>query len=260
MPYDHKNNAGNKGDVWKHAILVSIARHIHVAESFKYVESHSGAPFHSIASATAWRRGIGDILELNTSHPYAIAARAWIDKQIYPAGWKLFVDEFAQRCKDIQVVLCDTSREVANRYNELPSDFSPSHVDGIFKRQDGFAYVRDVSADLVFLDPPYSPHAASDWANLAGACNDLREHRVPHIAWYPIYWPTRPNELVALTGEIGFEVMWAEMGSKPSQNMKGCGMLLSPEMASILRKDDPELVNLASLLGSAEGPVERRPN
>lgn len=260
MPYDHKNNAGNRGDVWKHAVLVSIARHIDVAESFKYVETHSGAPFHSLANARAWRRGVGDILESNADHPYSEAARAWINRQIYPAGWKFFVDALTPRCKKIQVVLCDTSKEVANRYNELSRDFSSNHVDGIFKHRDGFAYVRDVSADLVFLDPPYSPNAASDWASLATACNNLRQRRVPHIAWYPIYWPTRPNELVALTGEVGLEVMWAEMGSKPSQNMKGCGMLLSPEMASILRKDDPDLVSLASLLGSAEGPIERRPN
>ena len=258
MAYDHNYNAGNKGDVWKHAVLVSIAQRIDVSEKFKYVETHSGAPFHSLTNSRAWRRGIGDILELNASHPYAEAARAWIDRQVYPAGWKLFVDALAPRCKDIRVMLCDTSKEVADRYNELSSDFTPNHVDGIFKHRDGFAYVRDVSADLVFLDPPYSPNAASDWANLASACNDLRNRRVPHIAWYPIYWPTRPNELVALTGEMGLEVIWTEMGSKPSQNMKGCGMLLSRELAFLLQAGDPYLAELASLLGSTQGILKRR--
>lgn len=54
--------------------------------------------------------------------------------------------------------------------------------------------------------------------------------------------------------------MWAEMGSKPSQNMKGCGMLLSKELRSVLQADDASLREVAVLLGSADGPVERSAN
>lgn len=53
-------------------------------------------------------------------------------------------------------------------------------------------------------------------------------------------------------------MIWAEMGSKPSQNMKGCGMLLSQELASILRTDDPYLSEPASRVGSTNGTMKCR--
>ena len=61
-----------------------------------------------------------------------------------------------------------------------------------------------------------------------------------------------------MTEEIDLELMWAEMGSKLSQNMKGCGMLFSQELAALPQADDLYLAELASLLGSAQGILETR--
>ena len=47
--------------------------------------------------------------------------------------------------------------------------------------------------------------------------------------WYPIYWPTKPQELIDDTGMIGHELLWAEFGDKPSQNPKGCGFAYKTE-------------------------------
>src|SRR6056297_1992731 len=72
MAYDHSRKAGNLGDIWKHAVLVSIAERIKAQNDFRYVESHSGAPIHNLTDGGEWRRGIGAIVDKvdQSSHPY----------------------------------------------------------------------------------------------------------------------------------------------------------------------------------------------
>ena len=49
MAYDHARKAGNRGDVWKHAVLVALTDAITTdSSSFRYVESHAGAPLHDL--------------------------------------------------------------------------------------------------------------------------------------------------------------------------------------------------------------------
>lgn len=48
MKYSHSRKAGNAGDVWKHAVLITIAGAMPVGDDVLYVESHSGAPVHSL--------------------------------------------------------------------------------------------------------------------------------------------------------------------------------------------------------------------
>ena len=63
LPYDHGGKAGNLGDVWKHAVLVSIAARVEASRPFTYVESHSGAPTYRLAENGEWRRGIRVVLD-----------------------------------------------------------------------------------------------------------------------------------------------------------------------------------------------------
>ena len=53
------------------------------------------------------------------------------------------------------------------------------------------------------------------------------------MAWYPVYWPTKPQRLVDTTGCVAWEVLWTPFGSKPAQNLLGCGMLASRNLAPL---------------------------
>lgn len=79
------------------------------------------------------------------------------------------------------------------------------------------------------------------------------------MAWYPIYWPTKPTQLVKETGLSGWGVMWKEYGARHSQNMKGCGMLVPDNLAPVVESARSELEAVASLMRSAGGISIRRP-
>ena len=59
MLYNHSKKAGNRGDVWKHAILTLIADHIEIkSEKFIWLETHAGAPLHQLHRAASGRRAL----------------------------------------------------------------------------------------------------------------------------------------------------------------------------------------------------------
>ena len=103
MAYDHSRKAGNLGDLWKHAVLVSIAEHLPVGPRCRYVETHSGAPIHTLGSNGEWCRGIGAVIEQidEDSHPYLLQAKRYVARRHYPAGWLLFANAMAQRVESL---------------------------------------------------------------------------------------------------------------------------------------------------------------
>ena len=97
VDYDHSRKAGNRGDVWKHGVLVAlagiIAKH---SGQFRYVESHSGAPVHQLKSENKeWKQGVGKAV--GHSGRYASAAKACVEGGRYPAGWVLVAEELSDR-------------------------------------------------------------------------------------------------------------------------------------------------------------------
>lgn len=259
MAYDHSRKAGNLGDVWKHAVLVSVARRIPVNSTFSYVESHSGGPIHQLRTQGEWQRGIGDILEQSHDdvNPYLAQARPYLVDCQYPSGWSFFANSIGSRVESLSIDLCDTSIEVAELYKSPPDGLMPSNARGTFHKTDGYSYLEDVDADFVFIDPPYSPNAEADWLALARICNGLKRRNIPHLAWYPIYWPTKPDRLMKMTSGCGWEVSWKKFGGKPCQNLKGCGMLVSEDLVPIMRSAIPELDEIACLVRSIDGVTIR---
>lgn len=252
VTYDHGKKAGNVGDVWKHSVLVSIAARLPAAPSFLYVESHCGAPLHQLRRPGEWEHGVQAALARgeDSKHAYLPAARPHVDDLQYPAGWWFFSSELARRVTHVSVRLYDVSQKVAMRYSPLPAHLCPDNVTATFTCSDGYTAVgRLQQADIVFLDPPYSPNADTDWQALAQACVKLRQREVPFLAWYPLYWPTRPQRLVDATAEVAWEVTWAPCGKKPSQNLKGCGVLVSRPLVPLIESARAELEHIATLIG-----------
>ena len=236
MAYDHSRKAGNLGDVWKHSVLVALADVVSGnSEPFRYVECHAGAPIHDLTKNVEWRRGVGTLTrDASGDSRYAAMAEEWLERQRYPASWVFVADRLSRRFQQVRIELFDTSDHVTAQYGALRDLQVPDNVRWSFRQADAYAEVaRLESADLVFLDPPYSPDAPKDWRRLAQACRTLMSHQIAFAAWYPVYWPTRPAELRDATACESWEVAWAPFGSKPSQNLKGCGMLVSPDLAAL---------------------------
>jgi hypothetical protein len=178
-------------------------------------------------------------------------AKSWLERKQYPASWVFMVNRLARRFTDITSVLADVADRVAADYPPSPNIPVPRSVRVEFHQTDGFSLATSLeSADLVFLDPPFHPDAEGDWRRLAGTCLWLAEREVPFVAWYPFYWPTRPQWLVDTTRCEAWEVAWAPCGPKPSQNLKGCGMLVSTQVVSALRRGEEELKRVSACLGS----------
>jgi 23S rRNA A2030 N6-methylase RlmJ len=252
MPYDHSRNVGNRGDVWKHFMLVAVAEATAGRETFRYFESHAGAPSHQLRRGGTWKHGIGRVLDTCHAlreHPYFEIASAFVRSECYPASWWFVADRLASKCRHVDVLLTDLSEVVADRYTTAAPSVA-QNVTISFEQANGFLRVRDTSqADLFFIDPPFHPDAKADWKALRTACKALNEDRCSFLAWYPIYWETEPQRLVDTTGCLCWELTWAQFSQKPSQNMKGCGMLASADLSKLDIKMD--LRSLAGCLGGS---------
>ena len=245
MAYDHSRKAGNRGDVWKHAVLVALTDAIAAdSDSFHYVESHAGAPFHDLKHGREWRHGAGTVAgSASCGSRYVDLAGEWLRTRQYPAGWVFAADRLARRFEHVDVKLFDMSDDVEERYQRLRlSELRlPSNVRVKFQRQDGYSAAERLEAadaDLVFLDPPYYPDSKKDWRRVHDVCRTLGERKLTFAAWYPFYWPTRPRRLTDDTGCRSWEVAWADRGPKPSQNIKGCGVLVSDDLAALPDVED----------------------
>lgn len=102
----------------------------------------------------------------------------------------------------------------------------------------------DADADLVFIDPPYHLDAEADWKALETAGRRLRQRGISFLAC-PFYWHSKPRRLVDTTLETAWEVTWAPCGNKPSQNLKGCGVLVSESLLPLMESARTELVSIA---------------
>lgn len=236
--------------MWKHAVLVALADSIGSSTGAVYVESHCGAPVHQLARGGEWERGVGRLVGKKCDSMYMTVAASWLQQHLYPASWVIVVNRLAGRLGNVKAILADISEEVAAAYHSLAEVGIPPNVSVEFHQADGFEIAAGAeNADLIFMDPPFYPDAEMDWRKLADTCLHLAERNVPFVAWYPFHWPTRPQWLTDTTRCEAWEVAWAACGLKPSQNLKGCGMLASAHVAPALRNAEQELKRVSSCLG-----------
>lgn len=128
MQYDHSRKAGNRGDVWKHAVLVALADLIPVStDTFYYVDCHAGAPDYELRPGGEWERGVANALRnAPCDCHYSAIATVWVRSNRYPAGWVFAVSRLARRFSRVHAALCDTADQVTAKYPPKPSLGIPS--------------------------------------------------------------------------------------------------------------------------------------
>lgn len=257
VSYQHSKKAGNKGDVWKHFILLEFVDRL-LRENddrsctFEYWETHCGEGCYLLGPHGEWRSDIGKILPAEgclANRPYfrLLAARL-APNSVYPGSWRLVGNYVKNRKIPFKMYLFDTSENVAKT---ISSDQMKREI-GLtvtFKQEDGFSALRSCgNPDLVLIDPPYKP-ARADWRRCKLAGLELNKKNTPFLIWYPVFWDTEPDRLVREVQSPGYEVIWASMGAKPSRNLKGCGMLAGGPTARVLEGARCQLRELAQALG-----------
>ncbi len=240
--------------MWKHIILAAVVKAMaggHNGPSpFSYIETHAGAGRFDLPDAGEWRSGVGAVLDRSKEFPDSayFTALAGFDgrRRTYLGSWMLAARVLTDAGIPAEMDLCEIDDEAAGRAEISAADLSG--VRARVHRCDGFGFAAGRRPDLLVIDPPYTDRM--DWTRAASTVSALAG-RVPFLIWYHIAWPTRPDRLVREVGADGHEVLWRDIGAKPSQVGKGCGVVLGGDAERILSVIQGDLERLALILGYA---------
>jgi 23S rRNA (adenine2030-N6)-methyltransferase len=162
MRYNHRNHAGNAGDVWKHFILAEVAEYLLAKEkNLFYIESHVGYPKYSLEKPGEWQDGIGecwkhhDVLKefsyfgiLEEMNPAGLRS--------YPGSGIIMLMAAAKAGSGLEADVWDIDPDVAASWHDMPilrSDRFRFHLG------DGFSGAVDLmdrsGPGLLLIDPPY---------------------------------------------------------------------------------------------------------
>jgi|GEM_PF-6506053 len=194
-----------------------------VSARVRYVACHAGAPLHELACGGERQSDIKAIIAATRPplHPYVGYAAAHVSSMRYPAGWAFAASRFAARCEHVDVFLADHADAVASRYAGAAELQVPSNGKVHFERTDGYAFaLRHATADIVFLYPPFTPNADSDWKALAEVCEQLSRQKGAFVAWYPIYWPPSLSNLSTRPGASPGRQHGLNVGPSPAGTSK----------------------------------------
>ncbi|MBN2686591.1 MAG: 23S rRNA (adenine(2030)-N(6))-methyltransferase RlmJ [Deltaproteobacteria bacterium] len=231
MPYDHGEKAGNKGDVWKHVILLSVMAKIlprRPAGEFRYFETHCGKMSYLLSPGGEWREGIGKGSNPRNDaadHPYFQLQDCPAEiGSMYRGSWSLVAAYLRRKGYPFRFTLCDTSDDVG----QSVLAYAPRPAEAIeFLCTDGFtALKRSLHRQgLIFIDPPYTPPKVThDWKHASDMAAVLARSSLPFLIWYPLVDKDHPQMLVDNGRSPGYEVQWKRKGGKIK--MAGAGMVM----------------------------------
>jgi 23S rRNA (adenine2030-N6)-methyltransferase len=162
MRYNHRNHAGNAGDVWKHFILAEVAEYLLAKEkSLVYIESHVGYPEYALEKPGEWQDGIGKCWK-RLDNLKEFSYFGILDKmnpsgfRIYPGSGTIVLMAATKGGFCLEADVWDTNPEVAASWHEINQPGSDKFR---FHLSDGFSGVGH-SMDrpgptLLLIDPPY---------------------------------------------------------------------------------------------------------
>jgi 23S rRNA A2030 N6-methylase RlmJ len=263
VTYDHYSNAGNKGDVWKHVILLCAVRNVLTAkrspDPFFYCETHAGRPSYTLPETGSWQSGIGSINSINGTlkhHPYfCIQETGTTTGSIYHGSWSLVAEYLRTQGISFDFVLCDLSPQVRDD-NARYTPQRPEEERIEFRLTDGFSEVQKIPnrPDLIFIDPPYYPEPDHDWTSCQNLIGYLQSRHLPFLVWYPVFDDAGPQSLVNCAGSPGYELIWDVSKDTGTGTMRGAGMLI----VNVDMIDETTTADLTDLAQRLDGSVHLR--
>jgi 23S rRNA (adenine2030-N6)-methyltransferase len=275
--YRHAFHAGNFADVFKHALLVQLARALQRKErGFLYLDTHAGRGSYDLAAAARgdtlvrkpeWPDGIGRLWE-KTDLPAPLADYVALVRdfdrdngntlgapRFYPGSPRL-VQRLA-RPQD-RLALCEKQ---PGECAALRAEFALAHRATV-QEMDGYVALRAMLPPperraLVLIDPPFE--SQDEFAQIAAALRDgLR--RLPggtFVVWYPLTERARVDdffaELLALKLPPTLALELAIAGEGSGLKMRGCGLVVVNPPWQFDREVEKFLPTLAGLLAQAPG-------
>ena len=277
MNYRHAFHAGNFADVFKHALLVQLARALQRKEKgFLYLDTHAGRGSYDLAAAARgdtlvrkpeWPDGIGRLWE-KPDLPAALAdyvalvrdfdrdnGNATVEPRFYPGSPRL-VQRLA-RPQD-RLALCEKQ---PGECAVLRAEFALAHRATV-QEMDGYVALRAMLPPperraLVLIDPPFE--SQDEFAQVAAALRDgLR--RLPggtFAVWYPLTARARVDdfftELLALKLPPTLALELAIAGEGSGLKMRGCGLVVVNPPWQFDREVEKFFPALAEFLAQAPG-------
>ena len=249
--YVHNRYAGNKGDLWKHFVLNQSIKAVckTLDDKINILDSHGGAGYYSLKDGHEWRRGLGEI-KTNHKHFSDFYENPWFNSiwteftqsKSYSGSWP----QIKRQCPRSSVSICEHNADIL----DIAKKHSNEHSLNInFLAQDSFKTIEQgaLDFDFIFIDPAYSlkDGLGDDWKQLE---NVFPRKESFALAWYPLYGPQKPNELVKKTNCPSLEIHWPTTRKSPYVP-KGCGLLFSLALYNVLESQLSELEKFAELLG-----------
>jgi len=250
--YDHRQHAGNQGDVVKHvALIAALQTTLEETQEipFRYTDAYAGPSGSMLMPGGEWQCGVGRIDRTRSIRSPHV--RTWLQWYLprpallgtrYPGSALIASDLAADAGKELLLRLWDTSGSVVS---ELRAFFGKSAVTEGAVCPSARSVVH---ADFLFVDPP---SAASRWNVLLKLLQQGRHL----LAWLPVNvavvdGSTRVSKLAEkqlraamdLEGVRATKVLWAQGG-----RTIGCHLLyrISPRATAAVRQAVAEVVRLS---------------
>lgn len=156
MTYDHREHAGNAGDLWKHFLLSEAAAYLlSISDHLVYAESHAGYPEYRLEPEGEWRWGIERCWH----------ARSWIESPYFSVLEEMNGDKLLRYPGSAQIVIRlgrALGRRVLAEIWDISEDVEKSWrvcPDAHFHLGDGFSGIMNLlkirEPGLLLIDPPY---------------------------------------------------------------------------------------------------------
>ena len=270
--YDHSSKIGNRGDLIKHFALTIAAREMaEGADSFTYLDVHSGRSQYDLPPTGDWKRGIGQFAQYCRDERLLseelkcfckVQSVADVPETRRYAGssriiWNVLEDMGVSRA---QATLCDTNPDVCN---DLKNSFRGTSSVAVCCT-DGYRKAQEVDAvDLVFIDPPDIQEHYTPFLGLIRHCLSRGK---PFISWNPLHGNV-PKQTMSrnclsvheLARKERIPSVTARWTKGWSGQMCGCQMLFSIPQGNKVTESCMALVDLMGWKHIQEEP-ERRMN
>ncbi|MBT4052869.1 MAG: 23S rRNA (adenine(2030)-N(6))-methyltransferase RlmJ [Bacteroidetes Order II. Incertae sedis bacterium] len=226
------------------------------------MDTHAGGGLYTLGEKGEWLKSaqrLNQILPNKSNHFLSSLNTGLSEGTRYFGSWALAAKILTELGIEVSVKGYDIDPAVIRVARQNWSDLNESDVvNGTAEFVQGNGYDCDAFTskgsggsaevfDLVFVDPPYS--GGGDWSQVEEIGRQLIERGSPFLIWYPFFWATKPDHLTSRLGLPSYEMHWSKCGPKPSQNLKGCGVIAGGSVDNYFRSMPGKLGEFCNELG-----------